>query len=1145
MLYIRWALLWMLVIFIVTGCRVIIGENCIDVTGIEGVIFNECPDSIAPDPVTDQRVQIRDTTVTIAWAPSTSDDVAEIRIAWSPPDGEVQPKIISSESEHTTIAGLRSNTEYTVRVNAVDASGNFSNTVEIVVTTMASVLFADASFINTAHAAGSAVGRVRATTDSDDARIVSYQMVGGDGALDSDDARSAARGMVGGDGALFDVDDARSAAHGMVGGDGALDSDDARIAAHGMVGRVRATTDSDGALFDVDDARSAARGMVGRVRATTDSDGALDSDEARIAAHGMVGRVRATTDSDGARIAAHGMVGGDGALFADTSFIHTAHAAGSVVGRVRATADSDDARSASHGMVGGDGALFAVDAQTGAISVGAQALNPNISYAFVVRAISNQGISADALVIVAPTDTLAPEPVSDVRATTMAGTTDVVLSWTNSISLDATTVSIAWREGDSEAITGSRDVAVMGGRRDGVAMGGRRDGAVMGGRRDGIAMGGRRVAQAGEDTRTGEDTQAATIEHAQAITISGLDSETEYTFTLVVQDDAIDAMRNAAPNVSEAVSVMVTTPDITAPLPVTNLMATPLVGGIEILLEWTHSKSVDAAMLTIAWSSAAPGVVSGSNTIPVGTEDTATITGLTGTTAYTITITVTDGSGNDSMPAIAAPNPVTTLYNAIDADGDTLIDVNSLERLYNMRYNLDLSDGGRYKSGADTAYGSGMLCGFSADSACTGYELTRDLNFAHASSYEGGVINAEWRPQNGNGAILSQDNTDRAANVGWDPIGNNDAAFGTLFEGNEYTISNLYIRRKGSIGLFGNTSAAAIIRNVGIENGALYEGGVIGSIVGNNNGSIIASYATGTLVGSENNADIVGGLVGNSNGPIIASYAMVNTDGVGRSFDYIGGLAGISDNIIVASYAAGSAAGGAGDNDRVGGLVGLNNGDGIIIASYATGSVSGNGDSVDHVGGLVGENDSGSIIASYATGNADGGSGNSDRVSALVGVNKGIIISSYATGDSDGGTGTLDRVGQLVGENRSAIMASYGFGVVANKNLDGVNDSGDRPDGATGNGIIGARKLTAPATAVATAVHRAWDQARDATADAWDFGTINQSPALRYADYDGAGTLYGCGDDAAAHIVIPNRVPSPSGYIAVTCGSSLLSVQRR
>ena len=1104
--YMRRTMPWVvmvLVIFAVPGCRVIVGEGCIDIVGIEGMIFNECPDSIAPDPITSQQVRVRDTTVTIAWVPSASDDVEEIRIAWSPSDGEVQPKIISSESEHTTIAGLRSNTEYTVRVNAVDASGNFSNTVEIVVTTMASVLFADASFINTAYAAGSAVGRVRATTDSDDARIVSYGMVGGDGALDGDDARSAAHGMMGGDGALFAVDAARGmvggdgalfavdAARGMVGGDGALDSDDARIASHGMMGRVRATTDSDGA-------RSASHGMVGRVRATT------DSDDARIASHGMVGGDGALFDVD----AAHGMVGGDGALFAVD---------------------------ASRGMVGGDGALFDVDAQTGAISVGAQALNPNISYAFAVRAISNQGISADALVIVAPVDTLAPEPVSDVRATTMAGTTDVVLSWTNSISLDATTVSIAWRESDSGAITGSRDVAVMGGRQDGAAMGGRRG------------------VQAGKDARTGEHAQAATIEHAQAATIehaqaatiSGLDSETEYTFTLVVQDDAIDAMRNAAPNVSEAVSVMVTTSDITAPLPVTNLRATPLVGGIEILLEWTHSKSVDAAMLTIAWSSAAPGVVSGSNTIPVGTEDTATITGLTGTTAYTITITVTDGSGNDSMPAIAAPNPVTTLYNAIDADGDTLIDVNSLERLYNMRYNLDLSDGGRYKSSADTAYGSGMLCGFSADSACTGYELTRDLNFAHASSYEGGVINAEWRPQNGNGAILSQDNADRAANVGWDPIGNNGVAFGTLFEGNEYTISNLYIRRKGSIGLFGNTSAAAIIRNVGIESGALYEGGVIGSIVGTNNGSIIASYATGTLVGSENSADIVGGLVGNSNGPIIASYAMVNTDGVGRSFDYIGGLAGISDNIIVASYAAGSAAGGAGENDRVGGLVGLNNGDGIIIASYATGSVSGNGDSVDHVGGLVGENDSGSIIASYATGNADGGSGNSDRVSALVGVNKGIIISSYATGNSDGGTGTLDRVGQLVGENRSAIMASYGFGVVANKNLDGVNDSGDRPDGATGDGIIGARKLTAPATAVATAVHRAWDQARDTTADAWDFGTMNQSPALRYADYDGAGTRYGCGDDAAAHIVIPNKVPSPSGYIAVTCGSSLLSAQRR
>ena len=69
-----------------------------------------------------------------------------------------------------------------------------------------------------------------------------------------------------------------------------------------------------------------------------------------------------------------------------------------------------------------------------------------------------------------------------------------------------------------------------------------------------------------------------------------------------------------------------------------------------------------------------------------------------------------------------------------------------------------------------------------------------------------------------------------------------------MFEGNGYTISNLYTRGAGEVGLFGLTGAAAEIRNVGLIDNNSYGGGgsdIVGGLVGFNSGEIIASYATG------------------------------------------------------------------------------------------------------------------------------------------------------------------------------------------------------------------------------------------------------------------------------------------------------------
>ena len=126
--------------------------------------------------------------------------------------------------------------------------------------------------------------------------------------------------------------------------------------------------------------------------------------------------------------------------------------------------------------------------------------------------------------------------------------------------------------------------------------------------------------------------------------------------------------------------------DTTAPDAVSDVIATPLPSGTQVLLQWTDSISDDVTTITISWSSTIDGILEGSTTVEVGTEQ-STIGSLAFVTPYTFVITVADAAGNSTAATTA---PVNTLSDLIDADGNGLVDINSLERLYNMRYNLDV-----------------------------------------------------------------------------------------------------------------------------------------------------------------------------------------------------------------------------------------------------------------------------------------------------------------------------------------------------------------------------------------------------------------------------------------------------------------------
>jgi hypothetical protein len=351
---------------------------------------------------------------------------------------------------------------------------------------------------------------------------------------------------------------------------------------------------------------------------------------------------------------------------------------------------------------------------------------------------------------------------------------------------------------------------------------------------------------------------------------------------------------------------------------------------------------------------------------------------------------------------------------------------------------------------------------------------------------------------------------------GWEPIGDNSKPFTGTYDGDDKTISNLFINRDGTdyVGLFGCVKESAKIQDLVLEDvdvtGKHYVGGLagwndglidnlsvtgdvtgyddIGGLAGqNDDGSITGSCFEGAVTGNDDN---VGGLVGDNNGGITDCHTDVTVTG---EDDYIGGLAGWNVGPITGSYASGTVKGSE-VSDYVGGLVGWNvttdseNGEieasystcevegynivgglvglnsGSVIDSYASGTVKGHND----VGGLAGWNvstgsENGEIETSYSTGEVEG----NNCVGGLVGWNQGPVSDSYASGTVNGN----DFVGGLAGSNEASITNCYSIGVVtgnydvgglAGANVDSVTNSyWDTDTSGRANSAGGEGKATA------------------------------------------------------------------------------------
>ncbi|MBV8978981.1 MAG: hypothetical protein JO261_03995 [Alphaproteobacteria bacterium] len=254
---------------------------------------------------------------------------------------------------------------------------------------------------------------------------------------------------------------------------------------------------------------------------------------------------------------------------------------------------------------------------------------------------------------------------------------------------------------------------------------------------------------------------------------------------------------------------------------------------------------------------------------------------------------------------------------------------------------------------------------------------------------------------------------------------------GGLVGKNSGTVDDVYVSgfvktgaAYGTAGLAG-FSHGLIVRSA--SDASVSSGGNSGSLVGQNEGDIRQSFATGQVAATSYGAGFVSV---NRNGSIEQSYSTGEVNGNG----FTGGFVALNkeSSTISDSYATNNVDG---QNDRAGGFVVQN--DGLIVRSYASGNVSALGGGVLDPpigGGFAAFNRYGEIDDSFATGTVQ----SLIIAGGVVGLNSGwftnrlfaTIRRTFFTGKVIGVAGLGQaQVGGVVGQNDGGVIAdSYSMG---------------------------------------------------------------------------------------------------------------------
>ena len=188
-----------------------------------------------------------------------------------------------------------------------------------------------------------------------------------------------------------------------------------------------------------------------------------------------------------------------------------------------------------------------------------------------------------------------------------------------------------------------------------------------------------------------------------------------------------------------------------------------------------------------------------------------------------------------------------------------------------------------------------------------------------------------------NDSVLTEDGSlNGTPEFAWTPMGSSSSYFTGTFDGNNHTISGLYIDNAGAqyVGLFGYISGG-YVKNLGIVDSYIYGYQYVGAISGYY-GNITNCYNAGTVKAK---SQYVGGISG-CNGT--QNYCYNEGKVVGSDY-YTGGISGVGGTQNYC-YNTGEVSGGY----YVGGITGEN---GTQNYCYNTGAVSGN----YYIGGIVGE----------------------------------------------------------------------------------------------------------------------------------------------------------------------------------------------
>ena len=263
----------------------------------------------------------------------------------------------------------------------------------------------------------------------------------------------------------------------------------------------------------------------------------------------------------------------------------------------------------------------------------------------------------------------------------------------------------------------------------------------------------------------------------------------------------------------------------------------------------------------------------------------------------------------------------------------------------------------------------------------------RDTVNAGTFGYSEAKLIEDIKLNEGKYTVTSEGITFAEDAVQWTPIGTSSKYFSKVFDGQNHTISGIYINNENlsPAGVFSQTSGT--IKNVGLENG-----------------KIIA----------KSNA---GGIVGNAR-PGCKIFNSFNGNSVRATAGFVGGIAGNDGNsniLIEGCYNKGNISS---DTYICGGIIGNTNPGSNIKACYNWGEISGTGLCI---GGIVGQGFA-KIEKCHNKGDVTG----KESVGGIIGSGSMQIEESYNFGKIDG----EKKVGGIVGTNNEKVFNCYNIGTI-------------------------------------------------------------------------------------------------------------------